>query len=177
MSDRVLVAGIGNVFLGDDGFGVEVVRRLDTATLPGNVDVADYGIRGVHLAYELLDGNYGALVLVDAVPMNEPPGTVVLLEVTADTKTESLTVEDVVDGAAVDAHSMNPHVVLRALSGLGGAVPRVVVVGCEPQTLTGGMALSPPVAAAVELALPLVVDTARAEAARLELTGAGDRRA
>ena len=76
---RVLVAGIGNIFLGDDGFGVEVADRLAGRTLPDGVQVADFGIRGVHLAYELLDG-YDALVLVDAVPMGEPPGTVAIIE-------------------------------------------------------------------------------------------------
>ena len=80
MSGRVLVAGIGNVFLGDDGFGVEVVRRLAAVSLPDGVDVADYGIRGVHLAYDLLDGRYDTVVLVDALPLEEPPGTLAVLE-------------------------------------------------------------------------------------------------
>ena len=81
MTGRVLVAGIGNVFLGDDGFGVEVVQRIDPTSLPAGVDVADYGIRGVHLAYDLLDGRYGTVVMVDAVPLDEPPGTLAVLEV------------------------------------------------------------------------------------------------
>ena len=80
---NVLVAGIGNIFLGDDAFGVEVVKHIDTASLPAEVQdsvkVADFGIRGVHLAYELLDG-YDALVLIDAMPLDEPPGTVVTFE-------------------------------------------------------------------------------------------------
>ena len=75
----MLVAGIGNIFLGDDGFGVEVAQRLADRPMPEGVQVADFGIRGVHLAYELLDG-YDALVLVDAVPMGEPPGTVAVIE-------------------------------------------------------------------------------------------------
>ena len=75
----VLVAGIGNIFLADDGFGVEVAQRLRRPALPDGVRVEDFGIRGVHLAYELLDG-YDALVLVDAVPMGEPPGTVAVIE-------------------------------------------------------------------------------------------------
>ncbi|GAB3980070.1 hypothetical protein GCM10029978_077150 [Actinoallomurus acanthiterrae] len=78
---RVLVAGIGNVFLGDDGFGVEVVGRIDASALPSTVEVTDYGIRGVHLVYELLDGRVDTLILVDAVPLDGPPGTLAVLEV------------------------------------------------------------------------------------------------
>ena len=65
---RMLIAGIGNIFLGDDGFGVEVAKRLSSETLPGEVTVRDFGIRGLHLAYEMLDGGYGITVFVDAVP-------------------------------------------------------------------------------------------------------------
>ncbi len=105
---KILVAGIGNIFLGDDGFGVEVANRLRRPTLPDGVRVEDFGIRGVHLAYELLDG-YDALVLIDAVPMGEPPGTVAIIE--PDPVGE---VGDVGELAtpAMDAHSMNPAVVL-----------------------------------------------------------------
>ena len=77
---RVLVAGIGNVFLGDDGFGVEVARRLRGQALGDGVDVADFGIRGVHLAYELADGRYDAAVLVDAVSRGGAPGTFYAIE-------------------------------------------------------------------------------------------------
>ena len=87
---RVLVAGIGNVFLGDDGFGVEVVGRLDAGSLPDSVDVADYGIRGVHLAYELLDGRYDTVILVDAaVPLVES----LVAELTAELRSETKGVE------------------------------------------------------------------------------------
>lgn len=81
MTARVLVAGIGNVFLGDDGFGVQVVRQIARGAIPEGVDVVDYGIRGVHLAYDLLGGPYGTVVLVDAAPVDGPPGTVAVLEV------------------------------------------------------------------------------------------------
>ena len=80
MSQRVLIAGIGNIFLQDDGFGVEVVRRLAAESLPEWVRVADFGIRGVHLAYDMLDGDYDAAILVDAAPRGEEPGTVYLIE-------------------------------------------------------------------------------------------------
>jgi len=141
----VLVAGIGNVFLGDDGFGVEVARRLADHDLPDGVDVVDYGIRGIHLAYELLDERYQVVVLVDAVPMGEPPGSLAVLE--ADPQAP--------DGV-VEAHSMSPHVVLSVLRALGGRPPRVLVVGCQPAALDQGMALSAPVEAAVDEAVRVV---------------------
>jgi hydrogenase maturation protease len=142
---RVLVAGIGNIFLGDDGFGVEVVTRMDPTDLPHGVKLADYGIRSVHLAYELLDG-YDALVLVDAMPLGQPPGTVSIFE--ADPES--------VDASAFDAHTMSPATVLGLLAGLGGRVPRVVVVGCEPLTVDEGIGLSAPVTVAVRPAIDTV---------------------
>jgi hydrogenase maturation protease len=144
---RVLVAGIGNLFLGDDGFGVEVASRLAGAAMPEGVRVEDYGIRGVHLAYELLDG-YDALVLVDAVPLQEEPGTIAIFE-------PDLSGDD--DATPVmDAHSMNPAVVLSMLRSLGGDVGRVLVVGCQPSAIDEGIGLSPPVAAAVDRAVEAV---------------------
>lgn len=151
----VLVAGIGNIFLGDDGFGVEVVRRLDTASLPADVAVADYGIRGVHLAYELLDGRYDTLILVDAVPLGDPAGTVAVLDATAPAARTH--------AGTLDAHSMSPDVVLGALRALGGSVARVLVVGCQPADLEERMGLSPAVSAAVDEAVRVVADVARAE--------------
>jgi hydrogenase maturation protease len=146
----VLLAGIGNIFLGDDGFGVEVAMRLGRQAVPDGVQVADYGIRGVHLAYELLDG-YDTLVLVDAVPMGETPGTLAVIE--PETPAAPVGGDDV--APVIDAHSMSPGVVLGMLAGLGGSVDRVVVVGCEPATLDEGIGLSPAVAAAVEPAVEL----------------------
>jgi hydrogenase maturation protease len=146
----VLVAGIGNIFLSDDGFGVEVVKHIDAASLPVGVTVADFGIRGVHLALELLDG-YDALVLIDAMPLGEPPGTVVTFEPDVES----------IDPTSVDAHSMSPAVVLGLLVGMGGNVPRVVVVGCQPLTLDEGIGLSEPVAAAVAPAAEAVVRVLR----------------
>ena len=157
---RVLVAGIGNVFFGDDGFGVEVARRLLGQELPDGrldgMDVVDYGIRGVHLAYELLDERYETVVLVDALPMGEPPGTLAVLEAAPEGP----------DGV-VEAHSMSPHVVLSLLRALGGRPPRVLVVGCEPAALDQGMQLSAPVAAALDEAVRLVLRVA-AEAGERE---------
>jgi hydrogenase maturation protease len=157
VTPRVLVAGIGNIFLGDDGFGVEVANRLAGRAMPEGVKVADFGIRGVHLSYELLDG-YDALVLVDALPMGEPPGTLAVIE------PGPLTPPDDGDDAApvIDAHSMNPGVVLGMLAGLGASVEQIFVVGCEPATVDEGIGLSQPVAdavdGAVELCCELVAD-------------------
>jgi hydrogenase maturation protease len=157
MSHGVLLAGIGNIFLSDDGFGVEVADGLSRRALPSGVVVTDFGIRGVHLAYELLDG-YQGLVLIDAVPMGEEPGTLVVIEPDAD---GSLAGADETT-SIIDAHSMSPGVVLSTLQRLGGSVGRILVVGCQPGCLDEGIGLSPAVAAAVpdavELCLQLVAD-------------------
>ena len=138
----VLVAGIGNLFLGDDGFGPEVARRMAAADsgepVPDGVRVVDYGIRGMHLAYDLLDG-VGALVLVDALPGEGPAGTLTVLEVGPD---------DLGDGE-FDAHGMDPVAVLASLEAMGGRLPPTYVVGCRPADLSEGIGLSDPVAQAV----------------------------
>jgi len=152
MSRRILVAGVGNVFLGDDGFGVEVARRLATESLPAAVHVADFGIRGVHLAYELLQG-YDTLVLLDAASRGEPPGTVFVLEPDF-THEHSLAHGD--SGFLLDAHSLDPEMVLAILKDLGGRVGRVLIVGCEPADVSEGMALSAPVQRAVDEAVRVV---------------------
>ncbi|MFJ2815851.1 hydrogenase maturation protease [Streptomyces sp. NPDC087294] len=144
----VLVAGIGNLFLGDDGFGPEVVRRLAAdpgAPLPTAVRVVDYGIRGMHLAYDLLAG-YDALVLVDAYPGGGPPGEVTVLEIGPD---------DLGTGE-FDAHGMSPVAVLANLGKLGGTLPLTHLVGCTPADVDEGIGLSAPVAAAVPTAVTAV---------------------
>ncbi|MEW2414879.1 hydrogenase maturation protease [Streptomyces sp. NPDC046866] len=159
MSGRTLIAGIGNVFLGDDGFGVETVRRLSTAgpPLPAGVETADIGIRGVHLAYRLLDG-YDTLVLVDATARGAEPGTLHLIEA-AGPDAEPVTPQ----GAVLDGHHMTPDAVLALLdtlcAGTGATPPRRIwVVGCEPACLDEGIGLSAPVAAAVPEAVRMVLD-------------------
>jgi hydrogenase maturation protease len=147
---RVLVAGVGNVFLGDDGFGVEVANRLAGAEFPPGVKVADFGIRGVHLAYELLDG-YDALVLIDAVPRGEEPGTLYVIEPDLD----AIEPAGVGGGPVMDAHGMAPEAVLALLLALGGRLDRVWVLGCEPADVSERMGLSAPVAGAVEEAARL----------------------
>jgi hydrogenase maturation protease len=149
MSRDLLLAGIGNIFLSDDGFGVEVAERLAGRVLPPGVVVTDFGIRGVHLAYELLDG-YEGLVLIDAVPMGEEPGTLMVIEPDHDGAPA-----EGEETAAFDAHSMSPSVVLSTLRRLGGSVGRTLVVGCQPGCLDEGIGLSPAVAAAVPGAVEL----------------------
>jgi hydrogenase maturation protease len=156
MSRGVLVAGIGNIFQTDDAFGVEVAARLATSPLPPGVRVEDFGIRGVHLAYELLEG-YDGLVIIDAVPMGEPPGTLAVIEPELDTAATGTAAAAAVDATApvVDAHTMSPDVVLATLHRLGGSVGRILIVGCQPADLQDGMGLTPSVAAAVDDATQL----------------------
>ena len=152
MSGGVLVAGIGNIFQSDDGFGVEVANRLHGRPLPAGVRVEDYGIRGVHLAYELLNG-YEALILLDALCMAELPGTLALVEADLDA-----TPADGATTPVMDAHTMSPDVVLATLARLGGRVEPAFVLGCQPATLEDGMTLSPPVAAAVDGAVEMCLE-------------------
>ena len=149
MSQCILVAGIGNIFLQDDGFGVEVAKRLADSELPEGVKVADFGIRGVHLAYEMLDGGYDTTILIDAAPRGEAPGTVYLIEPDLDNI-------DTQQSASMDAHSMDPQVVFATLKSLGGSPRRVLIVGCEPLVIDDGIGLSEPVGRAVEEAVRLV---------------------
>jgi hydrogenase maturation protease len=145
---RVLVAGIGNLFLGDDGFGCHVARRLLDEPMPDGVDVVDYGIRGFDLAYALASG-YEAALLVDAAPLGEPPGTLALLEPPADEEGE----------AEIDTHGMDPVRVLRLARELGGVPARTLVLACQPgRTVEDSddevvTELTAPVGAAVEQAL------------------------
>jgi hydrogenase maturation protease len=148
----VLVAGIGNIFQSDDAFGVEVAHRLRMRPLPAGVRVEDYGIRGVHLAYELLNG-FDGLILLDALPMGEPPGTLAILE-----PGPGAPMADDGTNPVMDAHTMSPHVVLATLAQLGGRVEPTYVLGCQPATLEEGMALSPPVAAAIDGAVDMCFD-------------------
>jgi len=149
----ILVAGIGNIFLGDDAFGVEVARRIAGLDLPASVRVADFGIRGFDLAYALQDG-YETTILVDACPHGEAPGTLYVIE-------PDLKALDGPDAApaTVEAHAMNPMNVLRMAKAMNIEIKNVLLVGCEPETLggeEGQMGLSAPVEAAVDEAVKLV---------------------
>ena len=165
MSQGVLVAGVGNLFLSDDGFGPEVARRLlAEGGLPDQVRVVDYGIRGMHLAYDLLEG-YDALVIVDAVPGDGEAGALTVLEVG----------HDQLGTGELDAHGMDPVAVLANLERLGGSLPRTYVVGCTPKALAEGIGLSAPVAVAVPAATDLVRRLVRDVSAAFTGTSTGTR--
>jgi hydrogenase maturation protease len=147
MASRILVAGIGNIFLGDDGFGSEVLRHvIDRVNGTDGVRATDYGIGGMHLAYDLLE-DWDALVLVDAIPDRGSSGTLHVFE--ADHGSPDAP-------AGVDAHGMDPATVFASLRALGGTAPRTIVVGCEVADVAEGMGLSEPVQAAVPEAVQAV---------------------
>lgn len=150
---RVLVAGIGNIFLGDDAFGVEVARRLVAETLPEGVRVVDIGVRSVELVYDLLEGDYDRVILIDAVERGGPPGSLYLIE--PDEPEERGSGSPLVDG-----HSLRPDHVIAMLHRLGGSVGSVRVVGCEPAHLGAAASLSEPVSASVDEAIRLVLRVA-----------------
>ena len=147
MTRRTLVAGVGNIFLRDDAFGVEVIRLLAEHPVPDGVEIRDFGIRGVHLAYELLNG-CDLFILVDAAARGEPPGTVTVLEV-------EVPEPDPAAGPVIDAHSMTPDGIFALLGSLGGRPGRSLLVACEPADVSAGIGLSEP----VEAALPHAVRT------------------
>jgi hydrogenase maturation protease len=149
----ILIAGVGNIFLGDDAFGVELARRMAARQLRDGVHVVDFGIRGLDLAYAILDG-CGSVILVDAVARGQPPGTLYVLEPQIDDEVDAR------PAAMVDAHGMDPASVLRLVRQLGGPATPIWLVGCEPSPLTDDddlpTGLSEPVAAAMNDAIKLV---------------------
>jgi hydrogenase maturation protease len=155
---RLLIACVGNIFLGDDAFGVEVARRLAALELPEGARAVDFGIRGIDLTYALMDG-YESIILVDAAPRGGAPGTLYVLEPTPGNPSGHEAA-----GSLLDAHGMDPAKVLRLAESLGGRVARILLVGCEPESsaepddiLDG---LSEPVRSAVEAAVPLILSLA-----------------
>jgi hydrogenase maturation protease len=146
---RILVAGIGNIFMGDDAFGVEVANELGRRKLPDGVLVRDFGIRSYDLAYAMMDG-YEATILVDATPQGQPPGTIYLIE-------PDLNALDNLEDEAVNAHSMNPVRVLQMLRAFGARPGRLYLAGCEPGVLeTEEIGLSEPVRAANPQAVAMI---------------------
>lgn len=157
--ESILVAGIGNIFLGDDAFGVEVAQRLLQRELPREVRVVDFGIRGIDLAYAMLD-DYETVILVDVTCRGGPPGTLYVIEPElADTDADSAVMPPGL--APIEMHDMEPVKVLRLARTLGGSVSQVLLVGCEPETAGREeedlpMGLSEPVQAAVPEAVGLI---------------------
>jgi hydrogenase maturation protease len=148
MVERILVAGVGNIFLSDDGFGSAVANELLRRGLPADVRVVDYGIRGVHLAFDLGE-TVETLILVDTIPeATGQPGSLAVIEVDRD---------DFGD-ATFDAHAMDPGAVLRSLAAMTEYLPHTLVVGCQPADLGDGIGLSEPVAAAVPVAADNVIE-------------------
>ncbi len=176
----MLIAGVGNIFLGDDGFGTEVARRLARAGLPAFVRVTDYGISGVHLAYDMADG-YDTTILVDAAARGGEPGTLYVIEPDQGSPASTAgpvgpSSADTAGGRLFDAHGMQPDVVFGLVEMLGAKRGRVLVVGCEPASIEHGIGLSAPVAAAVDEAVRIVTGLVgdAASAANPDASGAAD---
>lgn len=152
---RILIAGVGNAWLRDDGFGGEVARRLEERRLPGGVAVMDAGTGGLDLAYEVMRG-YDALVILDVSRQGGEPGTLYVMEVSE----ESIDAK-IEDGEAINPHGMDPQTMLRFVRSIGAWPGRVMVIACEPADVEElGLGLSPDVQSAVERAVELVVETA-----------------
>jgi hydrogenase maturation protease len=148
---RILLAGIGNIFFGDDAFGCEVAAELARRKFPDGVTVRDFGIRGYDLAYAMMDG-YDATILIDAAPRGEKPGTVYILELDPDKG-------NIAEGEVADGHNLTPLRVLQLVRSLGGTVKNLYLVGCDPtktESEAGEMGLSEQVRNAVEPAAALV---------------------
>jgi hydrogenase maturation protease len=151
---QILVAGIGNAFLGDDGFGGQVAARLEKLDLPEGVSVFDFGTGGLDLAYEVMRG-YDALLLVDVSRGGEAPGTLYVME--PDPEDVEGGIED---GTVIDPHAMDPQTVLRFVKSVGGWPGKVVVIACEPSSVGEvGWGLSEPVQGALDRAVELVLNT------------------
>lgn len=154
MNNSILIAGVGNIFLGDDAFGVEAVRALERRRLPERVAVVDYGIRGFDLAYELLDP-WEAVILVDALPRGGPPGTLYLMEPDLSSIKDSQGAKTL-----MNPHGMDPLHVFQLAFAMGEVTAKLYIVGCEPHDfgseLEGRMGLSETVQASIERAAGMV---------------------
>jgi hydrogenase maturation protease len=151
---QILIAGIGNAWLLDDGFGGEVAKILTERQLPDGVQVMDFGSGGLDLAYEVMRG-YDALILIDVSRQGHQPGTLYVMEAS-----EEDVEGDIEDGQMLDPHGMDPQTVLRFVKYVGGWPGAVFVVACEPEVVEDvGFGLSDPVAGAVGRAVDLVLET------------------
>ncbi|MGH7170885.1 MAG: hydrogenase maturation protease, partial [Gemmataceae bacterium] len=168
---RILIAGIGNIFLGDDAFGVEVAQRLARRALPDEVRVIDFGIRGLDLTYALLDG-YETVILVDALPRGGAPGTLYVLEPASDEVCKSVP-------ASIETHGMDPVKVLRLAEAMGGKIERLLLVGCEPMPASDYEDMQPGLSVAVRAAVEAAISLVEALIVRLlrgETIGSGSDR-
>ena len=153
-SAQILVAGVGNAWMQDDGFGGEVVRRLKELALPDGVTVEDFGTGGLDLAYEVMRG-YDALLLIDVTRGGGVPGTLYVLE-----PEEAEIAAGIEDGEMIDPHAMDPQTVLRFVRAVGGWPGKVIVIACEPAEVEEmGLGLTDQVRAAVDGAVQLVEST------------------
>ena len=152
---QILIAGVGNSWLRDDGFGGEVAQEMLKRELPDGVSVLDFGTGGLNLAYEVMRG-YDGLILVDASEQGEAPGTLYVMEADEESVTQGIE-----DGEMIDPHAMDPQSVLRFVRTVGGWPGKVMIIGCEPEEVDAGYGLSETVAGAVAPACDLVLETAR----------------
>lgn len=151
---QILVAGVGNAWLRDDGFGGEVAKALSERELPAGVQVMDFGSGGLDLAYEVMRG-YDALILIDVSRQGEAPGTLYVMEAQPEDIEGGIE-----DGQMIDPHGMDPQTVLRFVKYTGGWPGRVFVVACEPEVVEDvGFGLSEPVKASVSRAVDVVLET------------------
>jgi hydrogenase maturation protease len=180
MNPRILIAGVGNIFLGDDAFGVEVVGRMSGRVFPDGVRIVDFGIRGLDLTYALLE-DYDAAILVDAMSRGQAPGTLYVIELEAPDLAPGD--ESPHNDPLIEAHGMHPAKVLRLVAAMGGKLRRVLVVGCEPSPFDPendmDISLSPHVHAAIPEAIDIIESLiatilAGDEKAKSELKGASD---
>ena len=159
MKPRILIAGIGNIFLGDDAFGCEVAQQLLRQTFPDHIKIIDFGIRSLDLTYALLE-SWEAVILIDAVPRSEAPGTVYVIEPEAPSPDPAAAPSGM---PVIDAHGMDPAKVLALVASMGGTLPRLILIGCEPAPVdemdmqTG---LSDAVLAAIPQAIEIIKDLA-----------------
>jgi hydrogenase maturation protease len=163
--NRVLIAGVGNIFLGDDGFGVEVARRLACELWSKDVTVTDFGIRGVHLAYEVIAG-YDLVIIVDTVSRGAAPGTIYVIEPE---------LESARCGSVSDSHDMVLDNVFAMVRTLGDSLPpRVLIVGCEPADFGEKIGLSELVSCAIPNAIRAVREIVGGRMANVSVSSAGE---
>lgn len=161
MKRQLLVAGIGNIFFGDDGFGVEVAWELLKRRWPEHIRVVDFGIRGLDLTYALLSGDYEQVILIDAVDRGGVPGTIYLIEPSgcSGDEAEGADGEDLSAGPGmIDPHDLNPDKVLGAVAAMGGRLERVVLIGCQPRAARSAEALAAGLSPAVRGAIPKTIE-------------------